>query len=365
MALVLSIEKIEITLSSTQTTNTGSTTKGQVATNCIPFTTIAHTRNTSERFNATTIRTTISGTTVTIVREVTVGSQVLEAVVYVVEFNPDVSTVQTGLLNCPNNSTTVAPTTLTDITKSFLWFNYTCTHGTDDFADTMVKGEITSTTLLTFESFLSVGDRDVQWYILECDNTEFDVQHITWTLATLQTTTSSSAFTAVDMARTMVIGSYESGETSDDPRDGSCMIDLDTTTTVRATRANGGTGAGVTIQCKAQIIQFNADEVDGVDRGIFTITGTEDTDTIGSVDLTRTMAKSQDPCGSTSMNSTNGDDIGQRNARMDLSDSTTVRGRVVTDSTTGLYTWEVVEFVISALEGIKRYIASPNVSLRI
>ncbi len=349
MGLVKSVEELEISLSSSQTSNTGTLTKGQTAADCIPFVTIAHTKNTSERFNRTTVRVTISGTTVTVIRNASGGSVALEAIVHVVEFDPDISTVTSGeVTGIQANTAVTSGVGLSDLTKSFLVFGYTLTHTTDDFDDSQVRGVIISTTRLEFDREQAAGSMTVQWYLLECDNTEFDVQRGQFTLAATITSGNSAAFTAVALDRTMIVCSYSTSETSDDPSDGSCMIDLLDTTHVRARRATGGSTSIATITVEYQVIQFESAQVNGVDRGDFVITGTSNTDTIGAVVLADTLVKSNDPFGSTSMASLDGDDIGQRNARMDMSSTTVVRGRVVTNATTTNYTWEVVEFVLGA-----------------
>ncbi len=346
MALVKSVEELEISLSSSQVSNTGTLTKSQTAADCIPFVTIAHTRNTSERFDRTSVRVTISGSTVTVTRATSGGSVALEAIVHVVEFDPTISTVKTGEVSGTGVDTFVTSLGLTSTAKSFLYFGYTQSNTTDGFDSNMVRGKITSTSRLDFIRGSTGGTMVIRWYVLECDNTEFDVTRGNFTMAATVTSTNSVAFTAVTLARSMVVCSYSTTETSDDPSDGSCMIDLVDTTHVRSRRATGGSTATATITVEFQVVQFESAQVNGVDRGDFVITGTSNTDTIGAVVLADTLVKSQDPFGSTSMASINGDDIGQRNARMDMSSTTVVRGRVVTNSTTTNYTWEVVEFVL-------------------
>jgi len=345
MPIVKSVERIEITIATGTVTNTGTLTKGQIDNKSVPFTTIATTRNTEERFDTRFVTVTISGTTVTATRDQSSNNTTVEIIIYVVEFT-DECTVTTGEATIGSGQLTITDTVaLTDLARSFLYVTFMPTNATDDFDDSLSTAEITNTTTLTFTRQATGGEIICQWYTVECDATQFDVQTGVITLAGTNNTAESAAFTAVDTTRTMVIGNYNTNENSDDAETGNCTIDLVDTTHVRARRANGTTPTAGAIEIDFQVIQFESAESISVQRGEFLMSGVEDTDTITAVDVDVTMAHSPSGQNNASINSVNGDDIGQLFCRMDVQDSTTVRGRVITDSTETVNSWEVVEWI--------------------
>jgi len=347
-AIFKSVEKIEFTIPVSTLSNSGTLTKGQIDTKCVPFTTVATPRNTEERLDTRFVNVTISGTTVTATRESASSNTFVDVIIFVVEFT-DACTVQTGEETIANSSFTATATisALTDLTKSFVYITPSTTNTLDDLNDSYVTVEITNTTTLTFTRTGSQDAVICRWYTVECDNTQFDVQRGQFSIpASNDNNAQSAAFTAVDMDRTMVIANYNTTEVGDDGEAGNCTIDLVDSTHVRARRANGNTpAASRAINIDFQVIQFGSAENITVQRGEFLMSGVEDTDTINDVNLDGSMAHSPSGQNNASINSQNGDDIGQFFCKMDLQDSITVRGRVITDSTETVNSWEVVEWL--------------------
>lgn len=357
MSLVKTVEKVEISILGTATSGTGSITKGQTVAKCVPFTTSSCPRTTSERFDTRLVRVTISGTTVTATRATGMNGADLKIIVYVVEFTSE-CTVQTGevLLTGVASNTGSPGANFTSLTRTFMYFGYTRTGSDDDFSDSMVRGQITDTSTLTFTRADGVGNVVVRWYSVECDSTQFDVQRGSFQIAGSNNSANSAAITAVTLARTMLITSHDTDEKQDDPESGSITTDMVDTTHIRARRANGGSLGPNTNNVEYQVIQFEAAEGVNVYRGDFTIDVYEDTDTITSVNLLKAMAHSPENECASSTDSINGDDIGQCWARFDLENETTVRGRTTSNSIQGVWAWEVVEWELDTykLEGVTR-----------
>jgi len=348
MAIVESVEVLEINIPTGDTVNTGTLTKGQVDNKCVPFVTLRSPRNTDERFDVRFVRVTISGSTVTVTRTNGTVNTFIDVIVSIVEFT-DECTVQTGEVTMGNGVLTITDspaTNFTDLTKTFVYLNYTPTSPTDDFNDSLTTAEITNTTTLTFTRRASGQQVFCRWYTVECDATQFDVQRGSFLLDGTLNESQSAAFTAVDLARTMTIGNFNTTEGIDDVETGNCTIDLVDTTHVRARRANGTTPQLGEIDIDFQVIQFESAENIFVQRGEFVIPGIEDTNIITAVDTDVSMAHSPSGQNNASMNSTNGDDIGSIFCSMDIQDSTTVRGRIVTGTgPTGVHSWEVIEWI--------------------
>lgn len=347
MALVRSVEQILITIPTSATSNTGTLTKGQIDNKCVPFTTVAVGYNGEIDFDFKFVRVTISGSTVTATRSTASSVNTVEVIIYVVEFT-DECTVTTGEATIGSGNLTVTDTiALTDLTRSFVYMTFTPTVSTNDYDDACASVEITNTTTLTFTRQATGQTIVCRWYTVECDATQFDVQRGSFLLDGTNNTAQSAAFTAVDMARTMVIGNFNSGDASARSEIGNCTIDLVDSTHVRARRANDSTPAlADEIDIDFQVIQFAAAENISVQRGEFIITGVEDTDTITAVDLNRSMAHSPGGQNNGSINSLSGESVSSIFCRMDLEDSTTVRGTLIPDFTESVFSWEVIEWSI-------------------
>jgi len=349
MSLVRSVEEILITIPTSATSNTGTLTKGQIDNKCVPFTTVAAAASTSEVQDTRFVRVTISGSTVTATRSAASSIISVDVIIFVVEFTNE-CTVQTGEITVTGlTGTDSPPIDFTDLTKTFVYMTFTPNSTSNDVDDTIITVEITNTTTLTFTRQNTSIDITCRWYTVECDDVQFDVQRGSFLLDGTNNTAQSAAFTAVDMARTMVIGNFNSDEISSSGDTGNCTIDLFSTTTVRARRANGAAPPAGEIDVDFQVIQFAVAENITVQRGEFSITVTEDTDTITAVDLNRSMAHSPAGENNSSIDAGGSGSISQFFAKMDLQDSTTVRGRVVSDGLNSINSWEVVEWELQVI----------------
>jgi hypothetical protein len=216
--------------------------------------------------------------------------------VTVVEFDSTYVNVYQGEFTWPDNTQSHA---IDDpfgagvdvvLAKSFLYFTTTRFNGVNDWDAHNVRGVITDVDTLTFDISGSGGwnnDSVVNWYVAECKNTEWTVYPRSIQLADTATTNLCTAFTAVDMSKTFVLGSYMG---SDDAPDGdgneenTIDVKLDSTTQVRATRKDAQVGDGV-IDWAGFVVELNGSE--NVYRGTLT-----------------TSASSPDPAGHTAIGAT-------------------------------------------------------------
>ncbi len=346
MSLVRSVEQILITIPVNDTVNTGTLTKGQIDNKCVPFTTVTSAVDTASVQDTRFVTVTISGSTVTATRNAASSTIAVDVIIFVVEFT-DECTVQTAEITVSGLSATDT-IALTDITKAFVYMTFRPNTTSNDVDDTIITVEITNTTTLTFDRQNFSGDVICRWYTVECDGIQFDVQRDSFLLDGTNNTAQSVAFTAVDMARTMVIGNYNSDENASSGENGNCTIDLVDSTHVRARRALGTTPTGAEIDVDFQVIQFAAAENISVQRGEFSITATEDTDTITAVDLNRSMAHSPAGENNSSVDVSGTGGINEFFCKMDLQDSTTVRGRFLSISDT-INSWEVIEWELQII----------------
>jgi len=350
-SIVKSIEKLTINLGTGDLTGTGALTKSQTAADCVPFTTVTTTRDANESFDERLITVTISGSTVTCTRKASTGSVVVECVVFVVEFDSAVVTVQTGSFDEAGLTVDKAPSTnFTDIAKTFLYFTFSTTNIGDDYTSAMVSGTIVSTSVIRFERDDENSSMSGQWYTVECANTEFLVRRGSIAMFG-SNATKTATITAVVLARSMVIASYRSGELDDDPRDGAVIIDLTNTTTVTATRSNGGTPSAKA-DIEFQVVQFEADQLNSdIQRGQFTVlaANSSDTDIITAIDQAKAIANSPHGLGSCMMDSIDGDDIGAQYGKFDFDSDTVVSvNKVDTNASVNqVFEWEVIEFAFT------------------
>jgi hypothetical protein len=351
MTIVKSVEKIEFTITAGTLTNTGTLTKGQIDSKCVPFTTISTPVNTFETFDSRFCKVTISGTTVTATRDQAENFEVL-LVIFVVEYTNE-CTVQTGEMSFgASTELNITIPALTSLTRTFLYFQWNTASTTSNFNDSFVKGVITDTTTLTFIKGTSSFDATVRWYTVECNGTQFDVQRGSFLLDGTLNNAQSAAFTAVDMTRTMTIASYNTNDPIDDPTIVCCTVDLVDSTHVRATRsANRTPPSPGEIDLNFQVIQFEASQVISVQRGKFEIILITGFLEINEVNLDVSMAHS--PCGQSNADIDAGDgsgDIGVIFCRLDFIDSEFIRGRVggivLSDDEDVNIASEAIEFVV-------------------
>lgn len=345
-AWVKSVETLTITLSSTNTSNTGSTTLGQTAADCILFVTQKTPRTADENYGTRLIKADISGSTVTIRRGTGTDIGTITAIVTVVECTTDcvVSTADTSISGGSTSNT--ATVSITDTASAFMVFSISSTYSPGDTSvatNPICRGQVTDTTTLTFTRAQSTNSITARWYLVECINDEFSVQRGAISLAN-SAESNTATISAVTMAQTFTLFSL-TGANTDDWLNTICRCWLGSTTTVNVQRGDGGAAGTFSLTIEYQAVSMTGGSVQ---RGNHTITGTSASTNITAVDLDASFAWNPGLNGMGEGNSTDGDDVGQFWAAAVLVDADTVQQEVVTDSTTGTWAWEVIEFELEA-----------------
>ena len=351
-AIIKSVENVEISIQILEDINTFELTKGQIGANCIPLVTVEMLQNTNDvAFYNRFVQAEIVGSTLTVRRSGPSSLVRLDVMVSVVEYT-DACVVQSGdiVFLSGSVSDTVTPTIpFTNMARAFVYVQFSSVVDNFDAARTYMNAKIRDTTTLEFNRIDSSGVLVGKWYTVECFASEFIVQRDAFNLLGTSNQSDSSPFNSVDMARTMVIASYNADKVDGEGETVNCTINLETDTTLRARRANDGTLLTGQLNIEFQVIEFAADQNISVQRGLFVISigSTEDTNPINQVDLSSSIVNSPAGENNTSINSI--DIVTHMSSffcKMDLQDATTVRGTIGSNSISILSAWEVVEFLV-------------------
>jgi len=279
MAGVVSVERIDITLTGGTATGASDLSKGQDESKCVPFATFQHNATSnanSDDYTGNQAEVEIydnAGTAAVRITRTGTGDPLVYTI-YVVEYGSDVN-VQRGTVNSVTGTgTTVTGLTAVTMAKAFVLFYYQHSGGDADAHDSAaVSSQLASTTTIDLTRSSSAdGDFSGWWYVVEDTASNWDVQRGTVQLGTAATSANSSAFTAVTMAKTFVIASQRNNQADDDVGSGSCHVDLNATTTVRARR----TQSTATIDVEFQVVEFDSGGAENVYRGDLSF-GTGDT----------------------------------------------------------------------------------------
>lgn len=257
--LVVSVERVLITLSTIQTSNTGTLTKSQNAANCVPFTTVKPfwIDGASDIYDRSFVDVTISGSTVTVTRGNHISTS-LSVAIYVVEFNSSLATVYSGsfaMTTSESSDVVSIGTTLSSTSDAFMVHNYKTANSTSTPSYQFVRGRISSTSQMTFDRSAASGAIDGTWYVVEALNGEFSVQHDTQVTSG---TSSTDTITSVDTAKSFVIASALSATMPQ----GLKTIDLQNATTLRFR-----SGSSSAVSTATQVVTFDAAGSGNVQRG--------------------------------------------------------------------------------------------------
>ena len=226
-------------------------------------------------------------------------------------------------------------------TSSGLWFDRAC-H----------RAKFTSDTEITFSRFTSstLQTTTGRFTVVECIGTEFSVQFLELSNdASSQGATSyNQAISAVDMAKTFIVGGYTAGNNDDDPVDGAMWWALTSTTNIQFQRLGGGTPAGHFMNTSVFVVTCANDEWT-VQRAQPTIASGETADdtTIGAIDQARSVIN---PGSNMSLtmghaNTTTGGDAPGLLLGFTFAADTTVRAsRRITGSLASAYAFETIQF---------------------
>ena len=284
VGVAVSVEELAINLSTTATSNTATLTEATDTSQVVPFATryVPTAGGTIDNHESTLIDISISGSTVTASRDEADSKQVTTSI-YCVEFDSSIN-VYSGTFSIASGSATGTANigSTISLSKGFLVFYYQASGTADDHPSNAVRGYFSSTTQITFSRATTTGSISGHWWVVEDTGSKFDVDAVDVTLTGASNT---GTFGAVNMSRTMVVGSYSGGST-DDIIYGAVSMYLSSPTAVTVLR--GGTTG--TIVSTVYVIELH--DGTSVQRGDISYTGAQTslTDPLTPVTLGDSMA---------------------------------------------------------------------------
>ena len=241
-AFVKSVEYLEITLTGAGPTS-ANLTKGQTIADCVPFFAVNLTDTVNDFPNRRYVDVFFeAGPKVTAQRDNSTGTVIVG--VFVVEFDTsgNISVEQgTWDLLTSETGTTEAITSVTT-TKAFCVISYRHGSVTDDFNEAQVAVSFNSGIELAFDRVTATGAVTGRYYVVSTSGTDFSVQHVSIALASASSL-DTSVISAVTLNRAFVYSTFSVAEEGDDIREGGIIVDISTTTTVRARRAYNSFGS--------------------------------------------------------------------------------------------------------------------------
>ena len=347
-AVARSVQYVEIVLGGAQTSNSANLTLGQTVANCVPFATSMATSGANQFRHTFTDITFAAGSppTVTATRDTAAGTVTVG--VYVVEFDPTRVKVQQGPFAINNTfSTDTVGVTAVDLARAAALSYHTVSDSTPSYDDTLISVHFQAANQLRFQRSGSTGQNAGTWYVFEAlpGPYGFAVQPKIFTFSGASGTSSALSPT-VSSNSTMVVGSYRSGETGQQPDDGAYRLYLSGCGgTCSSVTADSYTGSSVTFS--AFVISFPSGV--RVQRGTLSYIATDlqkEATLPIAVNQSRSMAWNALATGSGMMMADSGgtglDPAGR--VRLRHVSPTKVRGDRATLDDLAEATWEVVEW---------------------
>ena len=270
MAGVVDVERFSLTLAAGTATASGTLTKGQTVVNCVPYMTcrMVTPPTTPDNPEHHAVDVYFSGNTVVVeTDEFDVRSIVCE--VTVVQYDGVRILVDpiTFSLTTSEASTTEAITDIVDLDQAYIYCACQIQTANSLFETTALRARITSTTVATFDQ--SVINSEVSghaWVVRSVSNQDFTVQPLSVTLADTVDLDNTGSITAVDEAKTFLMGSHHGGS-GDDSNDSSIHCWLSgtggTVDTVNVERQN----TSGTISWSGFAVTFDSGGDEKVERG--------------------------------------------------------------------------------------------------
>ena len=179
--LVVSVEFFEFDLSSGETNEYQTPSKGQNLDYCVPFMSgIQHVTATGNtNFNRDFCRILLENGQVRCSRGTTTGSQ-LKIGVFLVEFNSNRVRIQRGRIDQGGQSQSITIDAV-NMSKTFIYHSWRAEGTNNVWRDSMVRAKITSPTTILIDRYDGSGDMDVGWWVVESlDEHGFIVQTREW-----------------------------------------------------------------------------------------------------------------------------------------------------------------------------------------
>ena len=211
------------------------------------------------------------------------SSNGMTIVVYLVEFNAQAATVQSGQFQFTNTSTSVQLPSAVARDKSFLVFFHTNDSNTDVKRNFYVSGEISQAgDQLQFERDDNTGTISGHWWVVESIGTQFSVQHATTSMN--GTNQAMQQIQGVLTPKVLLLYSYTSDHNDNDSDRSNVGCALTSTTQVACERFSSSNNIP---EIALQVVSFNTTPF--VHRGSETFNTGQDSRTI-----TLPMAVGQD-----------------------------------------------------------------------
>lgn len=353
-SMVLSVERITITISGTATTGSTDVTLGQDLDNCVFFLSKKTPAGSSQMsqyqfavyqsdFNTWTAER--SGTT-------DVGTTTIEG--YCVEFDPARVKVQQGSGTLPAIDNDIAlAEAVSAATDCFVLHNHRHNFTGVQYGRSLPRFTgFKDTSTLQFSRSNTTGTPTLYYFLAESLDGGFSVEHGTHALGSGNETGSVDLTATIDITASFLITSALAVDNNDDWEDICHRAWLTSTSggTVNFSRANGGVSSAVDISIGYQVVTFDSAEGILVQRVDIAITGTSNTGTLGTaVDLDHSSINPTTYLGIGEGDSTDGTELGNFWAAAVITNTTTVTATVVSDTTTNAtYHFEVIDWNITS-----------------
>lgn len=346
MALIVSVEYVEIEIGAGETTDSANLTKSQTISKCVPFMTCKVAGQLSE-FDQILLDVEIEAGPIVTVTRTTAGGTISVGVT-VIEFGTD-ATIQQGAFGmiATEGSDTVNIDAVTE-SKAALITNY-LTNGVGNtlWGPACVRGKFNTSSQLIFERDNSTGAISGHWFVFECNGTEFSVQAITDHIIASEATEKTTTIDAITMNKTFLISTFKTAGTNDDAENYTHSVKLASSTTLYSQR---GYAKNETVDTHVFVISFSGTQI--VQRGTFNYDSAQETDTISAVNLTWAMPWNANRQGHMQTEGSSAADIENVWNRVKLTSTTVVTGDR-TDGQASVGEWEVIEWykVLYSIEG--------------
>lgn len=365
MAVWTSVEYVEVALAAGDTTATENLSNSQDETQCTPFAgrfwvgTVAASSDQWRAYGTRIEMIDNAGTPavrVTRPQHTGTGNTAVTVGVFVVEWDASINVQQVShTMATADAADTVTITDVGAQDSAFFFYSYAMnTNGNsgDDYDDWCVRASFNgaSTTQINLDRQNTDGELIGTLYVVDCDSSEWTVQHEDITISASTANSSTGTITAVTTADSFIVHSFETDESVDDAADGLWHAHLTNTTTVTVQRGDDSPASSNsnTSVHTVQVVECNNNQWD-VQRGEETMGTASESVSITAIDQDRSFAKIGGYFGSSLTagrnDSTTGSDVPASAAILDFSANDTLRIRKNgTVLTTDVVPWEVIQF---------------------
>ena len=364
MAVMKSVEYVEVTITASSEPVVVNLTKGQDETKCTPRFTARPTTSVTDQHQDRMAEVEIIDNAGTPAVRVSASAMVrTEDVIYqiwIIEWGAAITVQQVDVSSFTGTSLNVAVADVGNQTTAFFHYSYQFTSppsSDDDFNDLLVQARWNgaATDSITLTRRASGGTVDGTLYVIECNATEFVVEHLEIDVTTASATSDNTAAATTVMADTFLLHSYETSETGDDLLDAAWRAWLNSTTRVDIGRTQGGATPDATSTHSIQVVECQNNEWDVQRENSEQVSGaTEKNVTITAVDRTRSFVQSLHCDGATPMPATNtitGSNVGGLMYGLALTaDNNLQIKRQATNWGAARFSWEVVQFAVVILD---------------